>query len=114
METTLDDKLRTVAVFMGWKKLPKPMGDKGFSLLKDGQVLNVKDAPFNASYDALMPAWVMFRGKYRQFEPNMNIRPSSEFLHHLETVEHAITAQSLSQAFDALYEAIVWYNSLNK
>jgi hypothetical protein len=108
------DKLRTMAVFMGWKKLAKPLGDKGFYLRKDGQVMNVNDVPFNTSYDSLMPVWVAFREKYRQFEPDMNLKPSADFLHHLETIENAITRSGVSETFDLLSEAITWYNSLNK
>lgn len=104
METTLDDKLRTVAVFMGYKF------ENGLTLAPFGdQMVCVTNVPsYHTSYNRLMKAWQKFRDL--ELVPGHKV----EYYNRRNNLAQAIPFVSIGEAFDALHEAIQWYNSLNK
>jgi len=61
------------------------------------------------SYCQLMPIWVKFRDL-----DNLNASDEHTYLRHCDNVSHSITRGTISEAFEALYEAILWFNNLNK
>lgn len=109
---TLDDKLRTVAEFSGFKHL----GGQRFS--SEGILFGVEsettwfidEMKFHTSYDWLMEAWVKFRDLETDITTGQQI--GRETMCHI-IAEH-LAYSPISKAFDALHEAIQWHNGLNK
>ena len=92
---TLQEQLKQMAEFVGWQHIPMQF--------MDGTVLPIKMPPYNTSYDALMPVWV----KYRDLQID-----HPEYYKYWDAVYDYLAVESISSTFQALSDAITWYNSI--
>jgi len=114
---TIQDKNIVIAEFMGmsqtemetevlkikWTIWELPTEDPNFSFLSRHEHLI-----FDTDYNWLMKAWV----KFRDIKVDLNNLVKHEAL--CEGLMYWICNGTISEAFEALYEAVNWLNSLKK
>ena len=65
---------------------------------------------YHTSYDWLMPVWV----KFRDLEKVVPLAQMTECTRLFSNIEKAIVHKPIDQLFEALAEAIIWYNQTKK
>ncbi len=99
------------AVFMNIPKCER-CEDCGAFQYSAGNIIYPTGMQYHKSYDWLMPVWFKFRDlkKDKEFVKNNFI----EFSCKKNIIADSILEKSISEAHKLLYEAITWYNQLNK
>lgn len=113
---TLEEKIKVIAEFDGWKKSPyqntpnkmyKNTGEKN-ELSKHLNSFN-----YHKSYDELIPVWFKFRDI--SFEANEQGFINYNTHHdHCSIICKSISFDPILIAFENIYSAIVWYDRIRK
>jgi len=69
---------------------------------------------FHASLDWLWPVWVKFREVQHQKDSQLESLGARGARVHNEWIVHAFTKGTVTDIFNALVDAVKWYNSINK
>ena len=117
----LEQNIITVMKFDGWKAMKNPENpDLIWHHSKYGHIYSDYDITdftyYHTSWEWIHSAWEKFREE--KFEPVNQMLEASipyyQFLQHKNKVGKEILGGTPLEAFTALYEAIKWFNELNK
>ena len=102
-------KSRIVPVYNTPTGAPKNV-DIDFYVKGNRGVSTPFDTSYQSSYDSLMPVWV----KFRELEAFTDSGTRKTYYSLCDEVKDAIADEGIEDAFIALSNAIIWYNSIKE
>lgn len=108
------DMNRVIALFDGYEEYEDGGGTwfkkEGLIMCMHPKLENLK---YHTDYNWLMSAWVKFRDSQSVVFEKGNMKSNELFMYYTSTIGSMILYKNIEVAHKALYDAIVWYNSLN-
>jgi hypothetical protein len=114
----LESAIKTVMMFDGWFNRKSENGIIYWS--KEGQYITretqlVERTYYHNSWEWLHPVWEKFRDMSKEIALKYDEKTYNTHAYvYCNGIRKAITDGTKMEAFTALYEGIVWFNSLNK
>jgi hypothetical protein len=115
-EMTHEEKTRLIAEFDGWEFVPshKDYPNGCFvidspSTIFPNEPRTHEDFGYSTEYDCLMPVWHKFRGLRIESVKDQFIKSEKN-----ENIRFALINGNIEGLFNALAEAIEWYNTTKK
>lgn len=113
----MEDKIKVVAEFDGWKCIPNPKKPRSRKIWYHDKLCRklmgdwtIPQSLTSLKYDT---DWNLLMRACRKFDRLKVSRCHVDYVNHCERIDSSVTRYEITEVFEILYEAIIWLNTIN-